>query len=323
MVRGPKARKDQIAILSDAGFQQRQIAAILGTTSNTVSVALTSIRKQITIRKTKNLVSIDKAALRMINKQIMNLLQDRTRVTVQRLYQMIEDKKQQYSYSISKETAAYLVAAENGIDISKYLKDDELSKVRELKAVIVPPVRPRLSAKEALSDSKQVVIEIDKGVKIVDPLLPKKFVTDATKMAGVYPVVYIFENSVRNLISNVMNSKYEDKWWDARVGPKIREKVKGRIDNEDKNRWHGRRGAHPIFYTDIDELKSIITTNWSNFEDIFPNLQWVTGKIDEIEMSRNIIAHNNPLEDRDIVRLKLNLEDWLKQIASWTEKSIV
>jgi hypothetical protein len=232
---------------------------------------------------------------------------------------MIEDMKQQYSYAISNETAAYLVAAENDIDISKYLKDDELAKVRELKAVIVPTVKPRPTAKDA--SSKQIVIEIDKGVKVVDPLLPKKFVDDATKMAGVYPVVYVFENSVRNLISNVMISKHGEKWWDTNVGAKIKEKVKSRIDNEGKNPWHGRRGAHPIFYTDIDELKSIITANWSDFEGIFANLQWVTGKIDEIEMSRNVIAHNNPLEDRDILRLKLNLEDWLKQIASWTEQS--
>jgi len=55
----------------------------------------------------------------MINKDIMKLLLEKTRVTPQRVYQMIEDKKALYSYSISKETASYLVAAENGIDISK------------------------------------------------------------------------------------------------------------------------------------------------------------------------------------------------------------
>jgi hypothetical protein len=257
----------------------------------------------------------------LIDKDVMRLLSEKTKVTRQRLYQMIDDKRAQYAFSISRETAAYLVAAENGIDISKYLKDDELSKVRELKAVIVSSVKPRHAAKDP--NSKQIVVEIDRSVKIVDPLLPKKFIDDATKMAGVYPVVYIFENSVRNLILTIMNSKHGEKWWDTKVGAKIKDKVKGRIEDEDRNRWHGRRGAHPIFYTDIDELKSIVTSNWSEFQDIFPNLQWVTGKIDEIEMSRNIIAHNNPLEDRDILRLKLNLEDWIKQIESWTEKSNV
>ena len=255
----------------------------------------------------------------MISKEIMKLLLEKTKVSVPRIYQMIDEKKELYSYAISKETAASPVAAENGIDISKYLKEDELASVRELKAVIVPTVKLRSAARD--TSSKQIVVEIDKGVKVVDPLLPKKFIDDATKMAGVYPVVYIFENSVRNLIANVMISKHDEKWWDTNVGAKIKEKVKGRMDNEDKNRWHGKRGAHPIFYTDIDELKSIITTNWSDFENIFPNLQWVTGKIDEIEMSRNIIAHNNPLEDRDVLRLKLNLEDWIKQIASWTQQN--
>jgi DNA-binding CsgD family transcriptional regulator len=46
LVREMKVQKDQIALLSDAGFQPKQIADILGTTSNTVSVALSGIRKE-------------------------------------------------------------------------------------------------------------------------------------------------------------------------------------------------------------------------------------------------------------------------------------
>ena len=142
--------------------------------------------------------------------------------------------------------------------------------------------------------SKEIVIDLGKGLKITDPLLPKKLVDEATKMAGVYPVVYVFENSVRNLVSSVMTTKYGEKWWDVKVGAKVKGIVRERIEKEDKNRWHGRRGAHPIFYTDIGDLKSVITGNWPDFQDIFPNQQWVAGKIDEIEMSRNVIAHPFP-----------------------------
>lgn len=46
LVREMKAQKDQIALLSDAGFQPKQIADILGTTSNTVSVTLNGIKKE-------------------------------------------------------------------------------------------------------------------------------------------------------------------------------------------------------------------------------------------------------------------------------------
>lgn len=46
VVKGMETQKEQIAALSDAGFQPKQIADILRTTSNTVSVSLTAIRKE-------------------------------------------------------------------------------------------------------------------------------------------------------------------------------------------------------------------------------------------------------------------------------------
>jgi DNA-binding CsgD family transcriptional regulator len=46
LVREMKVQKDQIALLSDVGFQPKQIADTLGTTSNTVSVTLSGIKKE-------------------------------------------------------------------------------------------------------------------------------------------------------------------------------------------------------------------------------------------------------------------------------------
>ena len=46
VVRDIKIQREQIVTLSDAGLVPKQIAEILGTTSNTVSVALVSIRKK-------------------------------------------------------------------------------------------------------------------------------------------------------------------------------------------------------------------------------------------------------------------------------------
>ncbi len=45
LVRDIKTQKQQIAFLSDVGFQPKEIADVIGTTSNTVSVALHAIRK--------------------------------------------------------------------------------------------------------------------------------------------------------------------------------------------------------------------------------------------------------------------------------------
>jgi DNA-binding transcriptional MerR regulator len=46
LVRDIKKQKEQVALLSNAGFPPKKIADILGTTRNTVSVALTAIRKE-------------------------------------------------------------------------------------------------------------------------------------------------------------------------------------------------------------------------------------------------------------------------------------
>jgi hypothetical protein len=248
----------------------------------------------------------------------MKLLLEKTEVTVQRIYQMIDEKKKTFQYSISKETAAYLVAADHGIDISKILTEEELAKVREVAKTPSMLSKPRIKIPK--DSSKQILVEIGKDLKITDPLLPKKIIDDALRMADVYPMLYIFENSVRNLISQVLGTAYGDKWWDTKVGARIKTNVSDRMGKEQRKRWHGKRGAHPIFYTDIDDLSSIIASNWDEFREIFDDQQWVNVKIAEIEMSRNVIAHNNPLEDLDVSRLKFNLRDWLNQISDWTEK---
>jgi DNA-directed RNA polymerase specialized sigma24 family protein len=46
LVKDLKTQREQIALLSDAGFQPKEIASILSTSSNNVRVALHSIRKE-------------------------------------------------------------------------------------------------------------------------------------------------------------------------------------------------------------------------------------------------------------------------------------
>jgi hypothetical protein len=243
----------------------------------------------------------------------MKLLLEKTGVTIQRIYQMIDGKKREHNFTISKEAAAYLIAAEKGIDISKILSEKELEKLRGLR-------EPTISVRkeEKMPDKKaqaQVLIEVERDFHVIDPFLDKKMINEAAQMTRVYPVLYLFENSVRRIIQHVLEKKYGADWWNNKVPRNVRDNVEKRLVQEASNKWHGRRGAHKIFYTDIGDLSSIITTNWLDFKDMFPNQTWVKSRIDEIELSRNIVAHNNPLTDRDIKRVKLYFDDWTKQIG--------
>lgn len=67
----------------------------------------------------------------MINTQVMKLLREKTGRGHSRLYEMIEEKKREFGYSITTDTAAYLIAGEKGIDISDHVSEDDLAKVSE------------------------------------------------------------------------------------------------------------------------------------------------------------------------------------------------
>jgi hypothetical protein len=247
----------------------------------------------------------------MINKTIIKELKKKK--SQPRIYSMINKIRKDSGYRITKEEAACLLAGQLGIDISKIISKDELEKIKNLE-----PMTPIQIQTKGNKVSK--IININLGTfSINEPLLPKKIIDEAQKMANeVYPRFYIFENSARNLILKIMENKYGDKWWDSKVSNDIKKRVEDRLKNEKNNNWHSKRNVHKIFYTDFGDLKSIIINNWDDFKNIFPRQDWITSRFSDLEPSRNTIAHNNPLQTDDIKRIETYFKDWIKQIKSVT-----
>jgi len=243
--------------------------------------------------------------------KVLNL----TRIGV---YKRVEKAKQDYSV-LETDIAAYCLAFKNGIKIDRYgLKSSTLDKVQlalsSSSAKGIPNVETG-KVKGRAQKSGSTIINIGVMGKINHPLITTQIASDAQKMANIYPIIYVFENSIRNLIQKVMESKYGSDWWNkAKISSKIKGKVKIRKKDEDRNRWHGKRGAHEIFYTDIEELTSIIETNWNYFKKYLPKQHWVKTMIEIIGTSRNVIAHNNPLKKDDISSLKVHFKQWMKQV---------
>jgi hypothetical protein len=142
---------------------------------------------------------------------------------------------------------------------------------------------------------------------------------EAKEMAvKAYPFLYIFENSVRNVIKSLMENKYGPNWWEIKVKnlhKTIEDDVNRRMHEEKQNRWHSsKRGVHKIYYTDIDDLRIIVQDNWTVFRKIHDRLSWVVEHIMQLSYSRNIIAHNNPLQGRDIQSIQTKIFEWFDQI---------
>lgn len=248
-------------------------------------------------------------------KQLMNKL-NLSRIGV---YKRIEKAKQDYSV-LETDIAAYCLAFKKGIKIDRYgLKPETLIRVQQSlnsgKIIVTGEQRNSKTQRNTVIKSQNPIITIGLVGKIDHPVIRKQIALDAQKMANVYPIIYVFENSVRELVQKIMESKYGKDWWDKNSIPsKIKEKVIIRKKDENKNKWHGKRGAHEIFYTDIEELTSIIENNWNDFKDFLPKQHWVKTMIEIIGTSRNVIAHNNPLSDDDVSALKVHFKQWTKQI---------
>lgn len=138
-------------------------------------------------------------------------------------------------------------------------------------------------------------------------------------MAEVYYGLWVFENSLRQFIVETMDKHYGKNWWADHVNSQTQSEAAQRQAKDKENRWHSSRGVHPIYYADIDDYKGIITKNWQVFESFFAGLprpqEWVLNRIGEITLSRNIIAHMNPLDEDDRNRIAIYVRDWLKQIT--------
>ncbi len=90
------------------------------------------------------------------------------------------------------------------------------------------------------------------------------------------------------------------------------------MGEDQDNRWHERRKAHEIYYTDFKDLEAIIINNWPIFKTFFPRTDgqfFVKRVLSPILPSRNIIAHTNPITSKEARRLALNFQDWRDQLG--------
>lgn len=245
-------------------------------------------------------------------KNLYPLIMKKLNVKTARMYEILQKMEEEANYTLTRDEAILLLASNLKIDLRKHLTPEELGKVRELQ--ISQPINITQGPQRVIKEIKRRVIPLSPDLKVSDPLLSNRVIKEAVEMAQIYIKLYVFENSVRNIINMVMEKVHGGNWWGNRVPLSIRRDVADRKAKEKNNPWHGRRGSHEIFYTMIGDLKSIITKNWKDFRKLFPNQTWVNVRIDEIEHSRNVVAHNNPLNKKDRDRITIYFKDWEDQV---------
>jgi len=133
----------------------------------------------------------------------------------------------------------------------------------------------------------------------------------ANKMADFYALYFCLENTIRRLITDVLEEKYGKNWWDTHVPDGVRVEVKKRQD-EEKDTQRSLRSEDPLSYTSFGEYISIFEKNWSDFSDVLRSKKAVQQILSQFNQVRNVIAHSCELNDDEIMRFTLLVKDWMR-----------
>src|SRR3972149_1409980 len=232
-----------------------------------------------------------------INQRFLRKLQQELDLKQRQVYNLVSEKA--IELMLPRHQAVIAVAAENGINITKYASHEDLAAIRQARSSSRSKSLSETSTQSSRSSARRP--KLDSGFP--DPFIDASVFSSAHRNAELYPIVYIFENSVRNVVSIVMQSAFGDEWWEQKVSDTIKRTVRIRQSEEKQYPWLSQRGAAPIFYTDISDLRTIINTYNRQFKKVFGKIPRVEMWIEEIEKTRNILAHNNPVAKKDRDRL--------------------
>jgi hypothetical protein len=77
-----------------------------------------------------------------------------------------------------------------------------------------------------------------------------------------------------------------------------------------------------VDYLLLTHLWTIIKAKWKDFEPIFPQGQAFVESLiqNDVNVSRAVFAHMNPLEENDIKNLEASFRKWLKNLQAVKER---
>ena len=137
---------------------------------------------------------------------------------------------------------------------------------------------------------------------------------NALEMARLYAVLFCFENEIRDLIREALKEK-EGLDWQEKLPPKIKEHAEARREDALKYSWLEGEKADLLGFVDFGQLAQIIVAKWDHFKDVVPTQHWLKQRMDELEKSRNFIAHNRMLLPSEFQRLYMYIADWNRVIG--------
>lgn len=132
---------------------------------------------------------------------------------------------------------------------------------------------------------------------------------NALEMARLYSVLFCFENDLRNYIRETLAENEGIDWWD-KLPSKTKTHAESRQQSALKDSWLEGEKVDLLGFVDFGMLGAIIVEKWVYFGNIIPSQHWIKQRMDELEKTRNFIAHNRMLLPSEFQRIYIYVADW-------------
>lgn len=129
------------------------------------------------------------------------------------------------------------------------------------------------------------------------------------EMARLYSVIFCFENDVRDYIRETLTENVGVDWWD-KLPNKIKTHAESRQAAALKDSWLEGEKMDLLGFVDFGMLGGIIIEKWEHFGNVIPSQHWLKQRMDELEKTRNFIAHNRMLLPSEFQRIYMYITDW-------------
>ncbi|MGN7742554.1 Swt1 family HEPN domain-containing protein [Pseudomonas sp. 22526] len=143
---------------------------------------------------------------------------------------------------------------------------------------------------------------------------PVSLRNNALEMARLYAVLFSFENHVRDFIRETLEES-EGIDWVNKIPLKIKSHAENRQQTAQQDSWLEGEKTDLLGFLDFGHLAQIILNKWVHFESIIPSQHWLKQRMDELEKSRNFIAHNRMLLPSEFQRMYMYISDWNRVVG--------
>ncbi|MBC3928661.1 hypothetical protein H8K29_10600 [Undibacterium sp. CY21W] len=143
---------------------------------------------------------------------------------------------------------------------------------------------------------------------------PVNLRNNALEMARLYAVLFSFENHVREFIRQTL-SENEGVDWIDKLPQKVKQHAETRQKTAHQDSWLEGEKTDLLGFLDFGHLAQVILNKWEHFESIIPSQHWLKQRMDELEKSRNFIAHNRMLLPSEFQRMYMYIADWNRVVG--------